>query len=212
MTKEEKSLKAKLYRDNMSPEMKAKIAESKRRYAEGRKDVAKIERAAYYAKNKDAMNAQSKLYHQKQRSELKALKEEGKPYKHLVAIPRPRKVMSQPADMTTLKDEAKKMGIATSHLRAISRDPRFHMPTYKLLRIDGMELYNIYELAAWQQKYREMLAQDTISGVSKNRKGITITPRVMLLINWMQETKHISKYCDEQRTDITSRALWSKYA
>jgi hypothetical protein len=195
--KENQRASQKRYKENMSPEMKAKITESKRVNAAKRRDVAKVERAACYQKNKVTMDLQVKMYMQKQRDIAKA---------------QARKVRNQPADTTTLKDEAKKMGIATAHLRTISKDERFNMPKHKMIRIDGIELYDIYELSTWQQKYREMLAQETISGIAKNKKGITIAPHVILITNWLQASKHVTKYCNKQRVAINSNQFWARWA
>jgi hypothetical protein len=174
---------------------------------EERKEKKVADRAAYYQKNKETMNANSKAYHQKVRDEIAAKKAV------TIYAPRIRKVANQPANTTTLKDEAKKMGITTAHLRTIQKDIRFNMPKVKMLRMDGMDLFDIYELAAWQQQYREVLAQEAISGASKKNIGeIRLTPHVMLLINWLQASKHVTKYCNTQRVAINSNQFWARYA
>lgn len=210
--KEKRKIASKIYRDNMPLEMRAKIAESKKKSVEKRKVQAKEERAAYYQANKEHMNAKSKEYHRKIREEIAAKKAAGIDVPPTIHAPRIRKVLNQPADMTTIKDEAKKMGIATAHLRTIQKDARFNMPKSKMLRIDGMELFDIYEMAAWQQQYREVLAQETISCASKNKKGIRLSKDVILLINWLQASKHVTKHCNTQRVAINSNQFWARYA
>ena len=210
--KENRKVASKIYRDNMPLEMRAKIADSKRKGAEKRKVQAKEERAAYYQVNKEHMNAKSKEYHRKAREKIAAEKAAGINVPPTAHAPRVRKVMNQPANMTTLKDEAKKMGIATVHLRTIQKDARFNMPKSKMLRIDGMELFDIYEMAAWQQQYREVLAQETISGASKNKKGITLSKDVILITAWLQASKHVTKYCNAQRVAINSNQFWVRWA
>jgi hypothetical protein len=204
---EKQRVRGKIYRKEMSPEMKAKVAEGKKANALKNKEKKVADRAAYYQKNKETMNANSKAYHQKVRDEIAAKKAV------MVYAPRIRKVANQPANTTTLKDEAKKMGITTAHLRTIQKDIRFNMPKVKMLRMDGMDLFDIYELAAWQQQYREVLAQEAISGASKKNIGeIRLTPHVMLLINWLQASKHVTKYCNTQRVAINSNQFWARWA
>jgi hypothetical protein len=204
---EKQRVRGKIYRKEMSPEMKAKVAEGKKANALKNKEKKVADRAAYYQKNKETMNANSKAYHQKVRDEIAAKKAV------VVYAPRIRKVANQPANTTTLKDEAKKMGITTAHLRTIQKDIRFNMPKVKMLRMDGMDLFDIYELAAWQQQYREVLAQEAISGASKKNIGeIRLTPHVMLLINWLQASKHVTKYCNTQRVAINSNQFWARWA
>lgn len=204
---EKQRVRGKIYRKEMSPEMKAKVAEGKKANALKNKEKKVADRAAYYQKNKETMNANSKAYHQKVRDEIAAKKAV------MVYAPRIRKVANQPANTTTLKDEAKKMGITTAHLRTIQKDIRFNMPKVKMLRMDGMDLFDIYELAAWQQQYREVLAQEAISGASKKNIGeIRLTPHVMLLINWLQASKHVTKYCNAQRVAINSNQFWARWA
>jgi hypothetical protein len=174
---------------------------------EERKEKKVADRAAYYQKNKETMNANSKAYHQKVRDEIAAKKAV------MIYAPRIRKVANQPANTTTLKDEAKKMGITTAHLRTIQKDIRFNMPKVKMLRMDGMDLFDIYELAAWQQQYREVLAQEAISGASKKNIGeIRLSDNIMLLINWLQATKEITNYCNTQRVAINSNQFWARWA
>ena len=204
--KERQRISQQRYRDKMSPEQKAKQTESKRLSAIKCNDRRVAERKTYYEKNKEVMNAKSRAYQQSKRDIAKALG-----YKNLIALPRPKKVINQPATMTTLKEEASKMGIATAHLRAMQRNPNFHMPEYTLLRSDGMELFDTFEMLMWQQTYREMIAQETISCSTRNTAGIVLDKRVLLVINWLQETKHVTDYCNKQRVAINSNKFWSRY-
>ena len=209
--KEKQKVAQKNYRDRMTPEQKEKVAQSKRASADKRKEKTVVERKLYYEKNKAAMNAQSKAYHQKKREELAELKAQGL-YKHITPLPKPRKVMHQPADMIMPKEIAKLLGISTSHFRSMQKDPRFNVPEYKLLRADGIELYVTFEIHDWQQKYRDMIAQETIAGVLRNNAEIRLDPKLMLVINWLQETQHVTKYCDTQRVAINSNRYWARWA
>jgi len=194
MTNEEKRVRDKLYRDNMSSEMKAKVKESKRLGAIKRKDKAKAERAEYYQQNKEVMDARAKEWQQRDRT-------------------RKKKAVAQPHDTWTLKEIAVYLDMCVPQVRAIEKDANFHMPKPTMIRIDGIDLYDMPSIVAWVQSKREAIAQIAITGASrKNKQDIIIAPHVMLLVNWMQKTKHISKYCNEQSIAINSKNLWSKYA
>jgi hypothetical protein len=194
MTNEEKRVRDKLYRDNMSPEMKARVKESKRLGAIKRKDKAKVERAEYYQQNKEVMDARTKEWQAKDRA-------------------RKKKVVAQPLDTWTLKEIAVYLDMCVPQVRAIEKDANFHMPKPTMIRIDGIDLYDMPSIVDWVQSKREAIAQVAITGASrKNKRGITIAPHVMLLINWMQKSKHVTKYCNAQRFNLASNVLWSKYA
>ena len=202
----------KSYRDRMSPEQKEKVAQSKKKSALKYKEKTSIERKHYYEKNKEDLNAKSRAYHQKKRDEIKALRNDGKEYAHLVVTPKPRKVIPQPSNMTTLKEEAVKMGITLAHLRAMQRKACFNMPAFKILMANGTELYDVYELAQWQQTYRAMIGQETISGTAKHKGSITLDKKVMLVISWLQASKHVTEYCNAQRAANNSKDFWLRYA
>lgn len=218
-TREERLEKQRIYqrkvRDSMNPEQKEALAARKR--ASYQKNNAKrvVSRALYYQENKATMNAQSCAYHKLQRELAKIIKDKDQEYKNLTTIPAIRKVSVIPRDVTTIKDEAAKLGISTAHLRLIQKDKRFNMPEAKLLRIDGVELFCIFAWADWLGVYKEPLAQEGISGSvgkRKGREGITLDSNVMLIINFMQATKHITKHCNAQRVVNNSKQFWARYA
>lgn len=126
-----------------------------------------------------------------------------------------RKVSVIPRDVTTIRDEAAKLGISTAHLRLIQKDKRFNMPEAKLLRIGGLELFCIFAWTDWLRVYKEPLAQECISGSVVKRKGqegVTLDPNVMLIINHLQATKHITKHCNAQRVVNNSKQFWVRWA
>jgi hypothetical protein len=206
MTDEEKA-KAKIYRDSMTEAQKERLRYSKRLYSERIREELKVKRSAYYQANKESMNAQSKAYHQKAR-ELKTATQRQ---------PRPRiqppKVINQPANMISLKEIAEQLGVIVALIRAISRDKRYGMPQYEMLRIDGVELYDRYEITQWINDNNNLLASIAINGMSrKNRGDITLAVNVMLIINWLQASKHVTDYCNKQRVAINSNQFWARYA
>ena len=204
MTEEQKA-KAKVYRDTMSEEQKERLRHSKRIYGAKMRDEVKVYRAMYYAANKESMNEASRAYHQKAR-ELKA-----STFQQRERKPTTQRVLNQPANMVTLKEIADQLGVIVALIRAISKDERYSMPKYQLLRIDGAELYDRYEITRWIIDNNEMLVSLTITGMNRKNKGeVKLSKNVMLLVNWMQKSKHVVKHCLTQRK--ANKLLWSKYA
>lgn len=207
MTEEQKA-KAKIHRDNMTEAQKERLRYSKRLYSERIREELKVKRSAYYQANKESMNANSKAYHQKAR-ELKAATHQ---QRSNITKPMP-KVSIQPANMTTLKEIAEQLGVIVALVRAISNDKRYGMPQFEMLRIDGVELYDRYEITQWIRDNNEMLVSLAITGMNRKNKGnIMLSDNLMLLINWLQASKHVTKYCNAQRVAINSNQFWARWA
>jgi hypothetical protein len=210
--KEKRKVASKIYRDSMSPEMRAKIAESKRKNAEKRKVKAKEERAAYYLMNKESMNARSKAYHKKVREENAAKKAAGIEVPRVLRSKRPAKVINQPADMTTIREVALSLEIQTHKFRAIVIDPTYSFPKPAMVRIDGIDLYDLVQVGMWLQQYKEAITYISVVGSTKKKTSITLSKDVMLFINWLQKTKHVTDYCNKQRVSINSKQFWARWA
>ena len=211
MMTEEQKAKAKVYRDSMSEAQKERLRYSKRLYNNKNRDELKVKRALYYATNKDSMNTQSRAYYQKERDLKKELTE--KQYRNFKQPPQPPKLLTQPADKISLKEIATQLGMIVALIRAISQDTRYGMPEYKFLRIDGIELYDRYEIMQWINDNNHRLSSIAINGMSrKNRSNYKVSNNVMLLINWLQASKHVTKYCNTQRVAINSNQFWSRWA
>ena len=180
-------------------------------YNNKNRDELKVKRALYYATNKDSMNTQSRAYYQKERDLKKELTE--KQYRNFKQPPQPPKLLTQPADKISLKEIATQLGMIVALIRAISQDTRYGMPEYKFLRIDGIELYDRYEIMQWINDNNHRLSSIAINGMSrKNRSNYKVSNNVMLLINWLQASKHVTKYCNTQRVAINSNQFWSRWA
>ena len=206
MTEEQKA-KAKIHRDNMTEAQKERLRYSKRLYSERIREELKVKRSAYYQANKESMNANSKAYHQKAR-ELKAATHQ----QRSITKPMP-KVSIQPANMTTLKEIAEQLGVIVALVRAISIDKRYGMPQFEMLRIDGVELYDRYEITQWIRDNNEMLVSLAITGMNRKNKGnIILSDNLMLIINWLQASKHVTKYCNTQRVANNSNQFWERRA
>ena len=207
MTEEQKA-KAKIYRDTMTEAQKERLRYSKRLYNERIREELKVKRSAYYQANKESMNAQSRAYHQKARG-LKAETHQQRSYR----TKQPHKVLIQPSNMVSLKEIAEQLGVIVALVRAIAKDKRYGMPEYQLLRIDGAELYDRYEISRWIIDNNEMLVSLAITGMSRKNKGaITIADNVLKITEWLQASKHVTKYCNTQRVAINSNQFWARWA
>lgn len=219
-TPEEKDAKQKaankVYRDNMTPEQKAKVAEQKRLHSVANNERITERRKLYYELNKEHMKATSKAYHQKIRDEIKAKRDAGIDVPKTIYAPRGKrlkKVVAQPANMTTVKEIAQSIGLHTAKFRSMLNDKMYKFPEPTMLRIDGIELYDIVIIGEWIRLHKEAITHATITGASKKNIGeITIGPHIMLLVNWLQASKHVTKYCNAQRVAINSNQFWSRWA
>jgi len=197
----------KKYRDSMTEEQKEKLRYSKRLYSERIREELKVKRSAYYQANKESMNEQSRAYHQKARELKTATQRQPR------TLIRPPKVQIQPSSMVSLKEIAEQLGVIVALIRAISKDERYGMPKYQLLRIDGAELYDRYEITQWIIDNNEMLVSLAITGMSRKNKGaITIADNVIKITDWLQASKHVTDYCNKQRAVINSNNLWARWA
>ena len=125
---------------------------------------------------------------------------------------KPAKVIDQPADTITLKEIAKDLGASVFLIREIVKEPAFNMPKVKMLRVDGIDLYDIYEIRAWMQTYKEALISRVILGTSKRKSGgITLTEDIMLLVNWVRNCAHIERYTMRLAQVSASKALCKSY-
>ena len=116
------------------------------------------------------------------------------------------------ADTITLKEIAKDLGASVFLIREIVKEPAFNMPKVKMLRVDGVDLYDIYEIRAWMQTYKEALISRVILGTSKRKSGgITLTEDIMLLVNWVRNCAHIERYTMRLAQVSASKALCKSY-
>lgn len=209
---DEQKVKAKIYRDNMTEAQKESVRLSKRQYGERKREENKVKRALYYAANKESMNESSRAYHQKERDLKNALKMTGAEFRVLKHKPKAARVINQPATMVSLKEIAEMMGVIVAIVRAIQKDDRFNMPIYQLLRIDGAELFDRVEIINWIRENNVLLSSICIAGLKRKNKGeYKVSNNVMLLINWLQDTKHVSEYCNKQRVAINSNQFWARW-
>ena len=156
------------------------------------KERRKIAMAAYYKENKERLDANSRkcqIIRRKENIRLKAL-----------GLPVIGKKIHQPANMLTLKEIATKLDMLVPLARAISKDKNFNMPPPVMLRTDGVDLYDNFEIVEWIQVYKDALATISIIGLSRKKRAvISLEPHVMLLIEWIQATNHVSAYAAKLR-------------
>ncbi len=217
-TPEERKAKQKLageiYRNSWSPERRAEVNEQKRLYGLKNKEKLAEKRKLYYETNKEQMQANSKTYHQQVRDEIAAKRAAGIEViiKKQIRAPRVRKVIAQPSNMATIKEIAKSLELLTNKFREMISDPIYNFPKPAMIRIDGVDLYEIVEVGEWIQQHKEAITYVTITGAIRKKTGITISKRVMLVTAWLQASKHVTKYCNAQRVAINSNQFWSRWA
>ena len=177
-----------------------------------RRDKAKVERAAYYLLNKERMNENSRLYHQKVREAVATKKEAGVAIDKQAPRNRLKKVVSQPDNMATIKEIANTLELLTNKFRKMIADPIYRFPKPAMIRTDGVDLYEIIAVREWIQQHKEAIVCVTITGATRKKATITMDKKIMLITAWLQKTKRITKYCNAQRVAINSKNFWVRWA
>ena len=117
----------------------------------------------------------------------------------------------QAANTLTIKEVAAMLELTTPKTRAISKDTRYNMPKYTQIRLDGAELYDLFQIKEWMQQYKEVLTQLAITGRKHSNNGITLTREAMLLVNWVVNCAHIERHTMRLQQEAASKRLCASY-
>jgi len=145
----------------------------------------------YYHKNKERIN--------EQRASDRIAKANGTYAKRLHP--------SKTGDLISRRQGAILMGISQHKLtNIVSRTTRFTCK--ETITLEGRVMYKVKDLLEWKSHNLDLFEEGQLveAGTCK------LSPNVMLLIGWMNASKHVVKYCLTQRPIIASNILWSKYA
>jgi len=190
-------------------------AEHNRKYKEEHREAIKAQKKLYNALHAEERNAKAREAYAMKKEEARAEMEKmtrAKVTRHAKPKVKPIKVIDQPADTVTLKEIARELGLTMFLLRTIAKEPAFNMPRVTMLRVDGVDLYNVYEIREWMQVYKEALINRTILGTSKRKSGgITLTKEVMMLVNWVVNCAHIERHTMRLQQETASKRLCASY-
>ena len=157
----------------------------------------------YYLANKEKCNARTYANIAKRKVIEAEMKARGLPV---------TKKVPQAANTLTIKEVAAILELTTPKTRAISKDTRYNMPKYTQIRLDGAELYDLFQIKEWMQQYKEVLTQLAITGQKhKNTNGITLAKEVMLLVNWVVNCAHIEQHTMRLQQETASKRLCASY-
>ena len=121
------------------------------------------------------------------------------------------KKVPQAANTLTIKEVAALLELTMPKTRAISKDARYNMPKYTQIRLDGAELYDLFQIKEWMQQYKEVLTQLAITGRKHSNNGITLTREAMLLVNWVVNCAHIERHTMRLQQEAASKRLCASY-
>jgi hypothetical protein len=94
------------------------------------------------------------------------------------------------------------IGISQHRLtNIISRSNRFDCP--ETLTKEGRVMYKLADLEAWKEKNIDLFD----GGYLLESNEWTMPPRVMMLIEWLHKTKHVSKYAAELRVKRNRKVI-----
>ena len=117
----------------------------------------------------------------------------------------------QAANTLTIKEVAAMLELTTPKTRAISKDTRYNMPKYTQIRLDGAELYDLFQIKEWMQQYKEVLTHLAITGRKHSNNGIPLTKEVMLLVNWVVNCTHIERHTLRLQQEAAGKRLCASY-
>ena len=153
----------------------------------------------YYRVNREKCNARTYANIAKRKAIEAEMKARGLP-----KVP-------QAANTLTIKEVAAMLELTTPKTRAISKDTRYNMPKYTQIRLDGAELYDLFQIKEWMQQYKEVLTQLAITGRKHSNNGITLTREAMLLVNWVVNCAHIERHTLRLQQEAASKRLCASY-
>jgi len=119
-------------------------------------------------------------------------------------IKRPNRFKSD-GELVSLRQGAFVLGISTHKLtNIVNRTTRFNCQ--ETITLEGRVMYKVKDLLDWKSHNLDLFEEGQLveAGTCK------LSPNVMLLIGWMNASKHVVKYCLTQRK--ANKILWSKYA
>ena len=117
----------------------------------------------------------------------------------------------QAANTLTIKEVAAMLELTMPKTRAISKDTRYNMPKYTQIRLDGAELYDLFQIKEWMQQYKEVLTHLAITGRKHSNNGIPLTKEVMLLVNWVVNCAHIERHTLRLQQEAAGKRLCASY-
>ena len=156
----------------------------------------------YYRVNREKCNARTYANIAKRKAIEAEMKARG--------LPATKKI-PQAADTLTIKEVAAMLELTTPKTRAISKDTRYNMPKYTQIRLDGAELYDLFQIKEWMQQYKEVLTHLAITGRKHSNNGIPLTKEVMLLVNWVVNCAHIERHTLRLQQEAASKRLCASY-
>ena len=149
----------------------------------------------YYRKNAEEVAAKRKKTYQE--------KKNGTYVKH------EKKPIDYSKDLITRRQAAFYMGMTQHKLtNVVNRTARFNVPEH--ISAKGQVQYKAAELDIWKADNMDLFEDGMLK--QERHDGIILSDNLMMIINFMQATKEITKYCNTRRVAINSSQLWSRYA
>ena len=149
----------------------------------------------YYRKNSEEVAAKRKQTYEQ--------KKNGTYVKH------ERKPVDYSKDLITRRQAAVYMGMTQHKLtNVVNRTSRFNVLEH--ISDKGAVLYKAAELDIWKANNMDLFEDGRFK--QERYDGIVLSDNLMLIINWLQASKHVTKYCNTQRVAINSNQFWARWA
>lgn len=149
----------------------------------------------YYRKNAEEVSAKRKQTYQEK--------------KNGTYVKYEKKVIDYSKDMITRRQAAIYMGMTQHKLtNVVNRTLRFNVPEH--ISDKGQVQYKAVELDIWKANNMDLFEDGMFK--QERHDGIILSDNLMMIINFMQATKEITKYCNAQRVAINSNQFWARWA
>ena len=90
----------------------------------------------------------------------------------------------------------------------VNRTSRFNVPEH--ISDKGAVLYKAAELDIWKANNMDLFEDGMFK--QERHDGIVLSDNLMVIINFMQASKHVTNYCNKQRVAINSNKFWARWA
>ena len=149
----------------------------------------------YYHKNAEKVAAKRKQTYQEKKNGT-YVKYEKKP-------------IDYSKDLITRRQAAFYMGMTQHKLtNLVARTARFDVPGH--ISTKGQVQYKAAELDIWKANNMDLFEDGRFK--QERHDGIVLSDNLMMIISFMQASRHVTKYCNTQRVTINSNQFWARWA
>ena len=160
--------------------------------------------------NRQASPSPALIYYRKNAEEVAAKRKQTyQEKKNGTYVKYERKPIDYSKDLITRRQAAIYMGMTQHKLtNVVNRTARFNVPEH--ISASGFVQYKAAELDIWKANNMDLFEDGMFK--QERHDGIILSDNLMMIINFMQASKHVTKHCNAQRVAINSNQFWARWA